>query len=136
MSTADELSKLQQLLTDGVLTQDEFDTQKRHLLSAGVAPPQMQAPPQNQQYAPMPAAYGAPTNPVSDKSRVTFVLLGFFLGTLGIHNFYAGYGGRGATQLLITLLTGWLIFPLFLVGLWSLIEIIAVVSDPSGKKFS
>jgi hypothetical protein len=32
---------------------------------------------------------GTPT-----KSRVAYVLLGLFLGGLGIHNFYAGYTGK------------------------------------------
>jgi len=67
------------------------------------------------------------------KSRIAYILLGLFLGGLGIHNFYAGYAGRGVAQLLITLLTGWLIVPLFVVGLWVLIEIIVVSQDAYGR---
>jgi TM2 domain-containing membrane protein YozV len=69
------------------------------------------------------------------KSRVAFVLLGLFLGGLGIHNFYAGYTGKGVTQLLITLLAGWLILPLALIGLWVLIEIITETKDAQGIRF-
>lgn len=47
-----------------------------------------------------------------------FILLGFFLGALGIHNFYAGYSGRGIAQLLTVLLLGWLIVPIFFIWVW------------------
>lgn len=75
----------------------------------------------------------------SSKSRVTFVLLGLFLGTFGIHNFYAGYIGRAVAQLLITLLTplilGFFSFILILgVGVWVLVEICTVTQDSQGKR--
>jgi TM2 domain-containing membrane protein YozV len=69
------------------------------------------------------------------KSRLAFILLGLFVGALGIHNFYAGYTGRGVAQLLITLLIGWLFVPLIFVGIWILIEIITVTADSDGVKF-
>ena len=72
----------------------------------------------------------------SSKSRVAYVLLGFFLGGFGIHNFYAGYGGRGAAQLLITLFLGWLVIPLFAVGVWILIELFTVSVDAQGNSFN
>jgi TM2 domain-containing membrane protein YozV len=68
------------------------------------------------------------------KSRGVYIILGLFLGTLGIHNFYAGYNGRGVVQLLLTLLTGWLIVPWVLVGIWALAEIIAMDRDAAGDK--
>jgi TM2 domain-containing membrane protein YozV len=70
-----------------------------------------------------------------EKSRVTYVLLGIFLGWLGVHNFYAGHIGRGIAQLLILLLLGWLIFPLFILELWVIIEVIAVTHDSRGQRF-
>ena len=106
-------------------------------------------PPPGAAYGQMP--YAAPGQPVQQappvfvpvgtgpivmappKSRIAYILLGLFLGGLGIHNFYAGYAGRGVAQLLITLLTGWLIVPLFVVGLWVLIEIIVVSQDAYGR---
>jgi TM2 domain-containing membrane protein YozV len=54
------------------------------------------------------------------------------LGTLGIHNFYAGYRGRAVAQLLITLLTGWLVVPLIGVVIWAIYEVITVKSDAAG----
>jgi TM2 domain-containing membrane protein YozV len=70
------------------------------------------------------------------KTRVAYVLLGLFLGCLGIHNFYAGYTGKGIAQLLICVLTGWLIVPLLIVGIWVLIEIITVKKDATGRAFA
>lgn len=74
---------------------------------------------------------------VTAKSRVTFVLLGLFLGCLGIHNFYAGYSGKGVAQLLITLFFGW-VFGLgfFVTAIWAFIEIIAVSTDAQGVRMS
>jgi TM2 domain-containing membrane protein YozV len=110
---------------------------------AGVVPP---PPP-----APLPSVAPAPAYPspahaqgaaaqyapaTSQKSRITYVLLGLFLGGLGIHNFYAGYTGRAVAQLLISLLMGWLIVPLLGVGIWVLIELIVVDKDPTGKRFA
>ena len=70
------------------------------------------------------------------KSRTAYVLLGIFLGGLGIHNFYAGYTGKAVAQLLITLLTGWLIIPLIAVGIWVIVEVCTVTKDANGTPFS
>ena len=70
------------------------------------------------------------------KSRIAYILLGIFLGTLGIHNFYAGYSGRGAGQLLIALFLGWLIIPIFIIWIWVIIEIITVNTDAYGTPMS
>lgn len=72
----------------------------------------------------------------NQKSRLTYILLGFFLGALGIHNFYAGYTGRAVAQLLLTLFTGWLLFPLIAIGIWVLIEICITKQDAHGLSFS
>lgn len=70
------------------------------------------------------------------KSRTAYVLLAIFLGGLGIHNFYAGRIGCAVAQLLITLLTGWLLFPLLIVGIWAIVDAIAVDEDGTGRKFA
>lgn len=72
------------------------------------------------------------------KSRLAYILLALFLGTLGVHNFYAGRTGAGIAQLLITIFS----FPLMCVGVglltvfipvvWSLVEIVAVDRDGDG----
>lgn len=68
------------------------------------------------------------------KSRTTYVLLGLFLGCLGIHNFYAGYNSRAVAQLLITLILGWwLILPWFAVAAWAVVEVCTVKHDAQGN---
>lgn len=39
------------------------------------------------------------------KSKLAAGLLGIFLGSIGVHNFYLGYTGKAVAQLLIALLT-------------------------------
>ena len=64
------------------------------------------------------------------RSRLAYILLGVFLGTLGIHNFYAGYTNRGLVQLLITVLgcgiLSWVSF------IWAIIDIVTVTKDANG----
>ena len=70
-------------------------------------------------------------------SRVGFILLGLFLGGLGIHNFYAGYAGRGITQLLLSISGIFLCFiPNIVVFIWNIIELCAVDVDGHGRKMS
>ena len=59
------------------------------------------------------------------KSRFVYQVLAVFLGSLGIHNFYAGRTGIAITQLLISC-TG-------ASSIWALIEILAVKKDGSGR---
>jgi TM2 domain-containing membrane protein YozV len=67
------------------------------------------------------------------KSRSVYVILGIFLGFLGIHNFYAGYNGKGAAQLAITLLIGWwLLIPLAIIAVWNIVEVITIKCDAQG----
>ena len=40
-----------------------------------------------------------------NKSKITAGLLGIFLGSIGVHNFYLGYTGKAVAQLLITVLS-------------------------------
>jgi TM2 domain-containing membrane protein YozV len=70
-------------------------------------------------------------------SRVAYVLLGLFLGCLGVHNFAAGYTGRGLAQLLITFTLGWLFgLGIFITAIWAIIEIITVTRDGQGRPFT
>ena len=61
------------------------------------------------------------------KNKIVAGLLGLFLGTLGIHNFYLGYAGKGIAQLLMTILSFGLLSPV--TWLWSLIESILILTD-------
>ena len=71
---------------------------------------------------------------VGGKSRVTYVVLGLIFGVLGIHNFYAGYAGRGVVQLLISILS--LGFLCWVTWIWAIIEICTVTKDGSGNSFA
>ena len=72
---------------------------------------------------------GALTAPgrLEPKSRVAYVLLAFFFGWAGIHNFYAKRTGEGLVQLGVTLLSCGLM--LWAVELWVLIEMFTVSRD-------
>lgn len=50
-------------------------------------------------------AVSMPVTNGQQKSKLAAGLLGIFLGSLGVHNFYLGNTGKGVAQLLITLLT-------------------------------
>ena len=67
------------------------------------------------------------------RSRGVFIILAILLGLLGIHNFYAGYHGRGAAQLLITILLGWIYIGLLINFVWILVELFTVTRDASGN---
>ena len=108
-------------------------------LSQGAAPALARGP-SSTPYTYSPSAmplgyqYGSPFFERSQKSRTSFILLGIFLGALGIHNFYAGYAGRGVGQLCLTVLT--LGYLGFIAWLWAIVEVCIVQKDSAGLDFS
>lgn len=68
------------------------------------------------------------------KSRTNFILFGALLGligVLGVHNFYAGYNQRGLIQLLVSVLSCWLLWlPMYI---WTIVEICTVTVASDGK---
>jgi TM2 domain-containing membrane protein YozV len=70
---------------------------------------------------------------VSSKSKARFVLLGGFLGMLGVHNLYAGFRGKGIAQLAITLFTLGLGIPVS--WIWAVIDVCTVERDSAGVQF-
>ena len=74
MSTADEIKKLNDLLKERVITQEEFDLQKEKLLNSSTT--------------------------TSTTDWLTLFLLTFFVGVLGGHRFYVGKIGTGFLMLL------------------------------------
>ena len=74
MSTADEIKKLNDLLKERVITQEEFDLQKEKLLDSSTT--------------------------TSTTDWLTLFLLTFFVGVLGVHRFYVGKIGTGFLMLL------------------------------------
>ena len=76
---------------------------------------------------------GCATGRGSNSLRIVYILLALFTGTLGIHNYYAGYYKKGIIQLFITLTMGWLYLPLLGVIIWNIIEICTVTKDAQGN---
>lgn len=77
------------------------------------------------------------SNQIQPKSKVAAGLLGIFLGCFGVHNFYLGYTGKAVAQLLITLLSCFVLS--FISGVWGLIEGILILTgsistDANGNK--
>lgn len=72
------------------------------------------------------------TGGVSEKNWIATLLLCFFLGSFGIHHFYAGKVGLGITQLLLTIV-GFItaVFGGFVlniaVGIWVLVDFIMII---------
>lgn len=70
------------------------------------------------------------------KNGIVYIILAWFFGTIGLHNFYAGYVWRGATQLFLTL-TSWLFLfiPLLFTAVWAFLEIMLVNHGGNGLFF-
>ena len=67
-----------------------------------------------------------------EKSSLTAYLLWFFLGTLGMHNFYLGKKNAGIAQLVLNIV-GWLtlvfligFLVLFALGIWVFIDVFTI----------
>ncbi len=66
------------------------------------------------------------SNVKTGKSKIAAGLLGIFLGSLGVHNFYLGFTGKAIAQLLISLLScGTLSWAS---AIWGLIEGILILT--------
>ncbi len=77
-------------------------------------------------FAAGPAPEWQQSNAVERKSKLAAGLLGIFLGSLGIHNFYLGYTGKAVAQLLITVCTCGI--GAAITSIWGLIEGILILT--------
>ena len=71
---------------------------------------------------------------VNGKSKITAGILGISLGCFGVHNFYLGYNGKAIAQLLITLLSLFLLS--WVSAIWGLIEGILILTGNIKKDAS
>lgn len=101
--------------------------------AAAPPPPQVVYVPQQQAHPGQPAFPQQPIAMGPPKSKLAAALLAFFLGALGIHNFYLGYTGRGLAQLLITVLTAG--YGVIVTGIWAFIEFILILTGSIKDKF-
>ena len=65
-------------------------------------------------------------NNISDKSRAATAVLCFFLGVLGIHDFYLGNSGKGITKIILAL-TSFLFVPLIILIIWVFVDFINIL---------
>ena len=68
------------------------------------------------------------------KSKMAAGLLALFLGTFGVHNFYLGNTGKAVAQLLITLLSCFILSPVS--AIWALVEGIQILTGSINKDAS
>ena len=114
MYNYDDIEKLAKLKKDGSITEQEFNEQKtvilEHKLNASTA---------------------------HKKSGVIYLLLAWFTGIFGFHNFYAGYEKKAIVQLVLTMFS-WILFfiPLLIVAVWSFAEMLTINKDANGNHFT
>ena len=71
--------------------------------------------------------------PEGHRSKIAAVILAFFLGGLGVHNFYLGYNNKGVAQLLLTIV-GWIIIIGPIISwIWAFIEFILLLTGSISK---
>ena len=73
------------------------------------------------------------------KSKIVAGILGILLGCFGVHNFYLGYTSRAVAQLLISVLSCFILSPVS--AIWGLIEGIMILTgsidtDAEGRKLT
>lgn len=101
-----DIEKLEEMRSKGLINQQEFEAQEKALFNKT-----------------MREVDGKKVA----KNGIIYILLAWFLGAIGLHNFYAGYVGRGITQLLMTLLSWLFMFiPLLIVAIWVFFELLFV----------
>lgn len=134
----EQLKQLNELKNSGVISQEEFEQTKAKILSGEMNSSNNVAATTGT--GPQTIIYNtnAQTNPAEKmqeplKSRSAYIILAALFGTLGIHNFYAGHNSKGIAQLLIALLLGWLIIPVFIIWIWVLVEIFTVKKDGANR---
>ena len=73
---------------------------------------------------------------IGAKSGIIYVLLAFFTCVIGLHNFYAGYYKKGIVQLVLTLMSPFMMFvPLLFVAVWGMLEMLFVNKSAKGVPF-
>ena len=73
---------------------------------------------------------------VRSKNGLVYLLLAYFTGTIGLHNFYAGYYKRGGVQLFLTLISFYMYYiPLLVTAFWALAEFLFVNHRAGGIRF-
>lgn len=116
MTDLKELEKLAALKEKGLLTEKEFNEQKKAILAGDSQVENAQA-----------------SAELSPKSTTAYVVLAFFFGCLGVHNYYIGRWKQATAQLLLTILSPFTLFAALLANvIWVACNIFSTKTD--GKK--
>lgn len=106
--------KLQELKDKGQISEAEFEQQKRRLANKILRR----------------------EDRASAKSGIVYIILAFFFGAIGVHNFYAKYWKRGAAQLFLSLIAPYMLYiPLLFTSFWAMLELLLVNKGPDGVLF-
>ena len=80
-----------------------------------------------------PPSIATPAPATAPKSRLTYILLAWFLGVFGVHNFYSGHKKQGYIKLGLLAACG---LGLLANPIWCIIEMITVKQDSEGVNFN
>lgn len=110
-----DADKLKQLKDNGHITEEEYIDEKKRLA----------------------AQLLKREDPSHAKNGIIYILLGWFFGTIGLHNFYAGYWGRALVQLTLTIISPWFLYiPLLITATWAFGEILFIRNGAHHIPFS
>ena len=119
MDALTELNKLYELKEKGILTEEEYNEQKKRIL----------ANPNDFEKNP------SPITSSPEKSRNIYILIAFFLGCFGVHNFYIGRTTRGILQLILFFLFIFIV-PIIILWIWIVVDMLTVKTEGNGKLMS
>ncbi len=106
--------KLQELKDKGQISEAEFEQQKRRLANKILRK----------------------EDRISAKSGIVYIILAFFFGAIGVHNFYAKYWKRAFAQLILSLIAPYMLYvPLLFTSFWAMLELLLVNKGPDGVLF-
>lgn len=70
------------------------------------------------------------------RNGIIYIILAFFVGAIGVHNFYARYWKRGLAQFFLALVSPYMMFvPLMFTSVWAMLELLFVNRGPDGVLF-
>ena len=113
MTDLNELEKLAALKEKGLLTEKEFNEKKKAILAGNTQDEKAK-----------------PASEQSPKSTTAYVVLAFFLGCFGVHNYYIGRWKQATAQLLLTIFSPFTLFASLLANvIWIACNIFSTKTD-------
>ena len=142
-----DLRRLEELKKKGLITEEEYERRKKIMLSFSEKHIYHFEPSHRQEYEKLHEASNANHHAKlhrqvllhyhknRTKSKILAGILGIILGSLGFHNFYLAYYGKGIFQLLLSVLSSGMLFPL--TAIWGIVEgvliLLGIISEDAHK---